>query len=178
MLVISTWHCSMPIWTLYYKSCGFRPPLCILFRLNWTKQWGVIKNETSPWFDSNQQPCYQKLSTIEGHISLLFANMKFWHISLNNMCTKEINRFKIIPVISIELSFNCMHTYLIPVCFKIGIFCIGPAYWAANWMIQFIGQGEKLCHKCMYDRAIPVYYCPSVVNLNNKGKNDICVHLL
>ena len=36
---------------------------------------------------------------VEGHISLLDANMRFWQISLNNICTKEINRFKIIPVI-------------------------------------------------------------------------------
>ena len=35
---------------------------------------------------------------VEGHISLLDANMRFWQIPLNNMCTKEINRFKIIPV--------------------------------------------------------------------------------
>ena len=49
----------------YIKSGGFMPPLCILFRLNWTKQWGVINDETSPWVDSNQQPCCQKISTRE-----------------------------------------------------------------------------------------------------------------
>ena len=45
-------------------------------------------------------------------------------------------------------------------------------------MNQFMRHGEKLCHKCMCDRAIPVRYCPVVVNLNNKGENYIFVYLL
>ena len=45
-------------------------------------------------------------------------------------------------------------------------------------MNQFIGQGGKLCHRCMYDRAIPVLYSHLVVNLNNKGRNCIFVYLL
>ena len=38
------------------------------------------------------------------------------------------------------------------------------------------GTREQLCHKCMHDRAIPVRHL--VVNLNNKGKDYICVYLL
>ena len=46
-------------------------------------------------------------------------------------------------------------------------------------MNQFMGHGEKLCHACMYDRAIPVRYCPLVANLNNKGQNYImCVLII
>ena len=45
-------------------------------------------------------------------------------------------------------------------------------------MNQFIGHGEKLGHKCMYDRAIPVLHCPLVVHLNNKGQNYIFVYLV
>ena len=36
--------------------------------------------------------------SIEGHISLLDTNMRFWQISLNNMC-KKMYRFEIIPVL-------------------------------------------------------------------------------
>ena len=40
-----------------------------------------------------------------------------------------------------------------------------------------MGHGEKLCHKCMYDRAIPVRYCRLVVNLNNKIKRNAFINV-
>ena len=43
---------------------------------------------------------------------------------------------------------------------------------------MYMRCGEKLCNKCMYVRAIPVRYCPLVVNEDNKGQMYICVYLL
>ena len=41
-----------------------------------------------------------------------------------------------------------------------------------------LGDGEKLCHKCMHDRPIPVRYCHLVVHFHNKWQMYIFVYLL
>ena len=58
----------------------------------------------------------------------------------------------------------------VSVCCKIGIGCVLSG-----------GLDESVYGtrgKALYDRVIPVRYCPLVVNLNNKGQNYIYVHLL